>query len=738
MQEQPLEKLEGRVSSVIYFNEENGYTVLRLDVDDGSQAVVVGCIPMAAPGESMTAWGNWTRHAAHGEQFKAEIAERTMPTDAASIYDYLSSRTIKGIGPATAAQIVGAFGDDALEVLRDHPEKLATLRGISREKAEQMSAAFRRQTGMRALMEFLGAAGIAPLLALRLYRCYGDDALAMVEENPYILSSVQVGATFAEADTLALANGMEEDSPLRIAAAVLFELRHNSDNGHCFLPVDKLTAATAQLIGVEQEPVSQALDTLLASGDVVVEPVANVTACYLAPLYAAEVYVAQRLRDMARQTYENRTVRVERVIEKLEAEQGIHFAPQQRRTLDAAAQKQLVVITGGPGTGKTTSVRAVLALFDAMGLETMLAAPTGQAAKRLSHLTGRDASTIHRLLEAAFSPETDSAVFRRDESNRLHCDALILDECSMVDMSLMRAVLAAIGPSCRLVLVGDADQLPSVGPGAVFRDVIRSGVAETVRLTEIFRQKQDSRIVLSAHQINRGEMPDLRANTAGFYFLRRRDAESAAETIVSLCRERLPKNMGVMPAEIQVLSPTRKGAAGTEQLNRLLQQALNPPQPGSKQEFEYAGRTYREGDRVMQIRNDYDVEWKTESMETGYGVFNGDIGYLRAIDPAAESFTVDFDGRLAVYGYEQAAELDHAWATTVHKSQGSEYRAVVLSAVRAAPQLMYRSLLYTAVTRAAELLILVGDDEAVRAMVANARRAKRYSGLRIRMVGEDG
>ncbi len=737
MQEQQLEKLEGRIASVIYFNEENGYTVLRLAVDDGSYAMVVGCIPMALPGENMTAWGSWTRHASYGEQFKAEYTERTMPTSADAIYDFLSSRTISGIGPATASRIVGLFGDDSLEVLRSHPEKLTAIRGISLEKARQMSAAFRRQTGMRTLMEFLGSAGIAPVLALRLYRLYGDDAMDMLEQNPYILSSVQVGGTFAQADALALSKGVESDSPLRIAAALLFELRHNSDNGHCFLPVDKLTAATAQLIGVDAEQIGEGLDILLDGGDVVVEPVSNVTACYLSDLYAAEVYVAHRLRQMAEHTYQTRTVNVQRVIEKLEGEQGIHFAPQQRRTLDAAVEKQLVVITGGPGTGKTTSVRAVLALFDAMGLETLLAAPTGQAAKRLSELTGREASTIHRMLGAAFSPETDSTVFKKNESDRLRCDALVLDECSMVDMSLMRAVLAALGPSCRLVLVGDKDQLPSVGPGAVFRDVIRSGAAATVRLTEIFRQKQTSRIVLCAHQIDRGEMPQLRENKDGFYFMRRLDPDAAAQTIVSLCQERLPKNMGIPSGQIQVLTPTRKGPAGTEALNRLLQQALNPPQPGSKQEFEFAGRIYREGDRVMQIRNDYDLEWKTESLESGSGVFNGDIGYIRAVDPASESFTVDFDGRMTEYAFEQAAELDHAWATTVHKSQGSEYRAVVLSAVRAAPQLMYRSLLYTAVTRAAELLVIVGDEQVVRTMVENARRAKRYSGLYARLMSDE-
>ena len=724
------------MASVIYFNDENGYTVLRLAVDDGSQAIVVGCIPMAAPGESLTAWGTWTRHPAHGEQFKAEHTERTMPVGADAIYDYLSSRVIKGIGPATAALIVSRFGDESLKVLRDHPEKLATLRGISAKKAEEMSETFRRQTGMRTLMEFLGSAGLAPILALRLYRYYGDDALDVVQDNPYILASVQIGATFAEADALALSQGMEGDSPQRVAAAILFELRHNADNGHCFLPVNKLTAATAQLIEIEPEQVQEGLDMLLDSGEVVQEPVANVMACYLAGLYNDEVFVSYQLKRMASHTYENPRVKTNLVIEKLEAEQGITFAPQQRHTLDAALEKQLLVITGGPGTGKTTTVQAVLSLFDALGLDTMLAAPTGQAAKRLSQVTGREASTIHRLLEASFSIETDSVTFRKKEDDRLKCGALILDECSMVDISLMRAVLAAIGPACRLVLVGDADQLPSVGPGSVFRDIIRSGVAETVRLTEIFRQKGDSRIVSAAHQINRGEMPDLRLNKNGFFFMRRREAESAAETIVSLCSERLPRNMGIPSAEIQVLTPTRKGPAGTENLNKLLQAVLNPPVSGTKHEFEYGGRIFREGDRVMQIRNDYDILWRTDDMQTGYGVFNGDIGFIRTIDPAAETLTIDFDGRLAEYLYEQASELDHAWAMTVHKSQGSEYRAVVLAAAQTPPQLMYRGLLYTAVSRAAELLVGVGDDQIICAMVENARRAKRYSGLKTRLCYE--
>lgn len=730
--EQTFEKIEGYVASVIYVNEENGYTVLRMDVDDGSQAIVVGCIPLAAPGEGMTAWGTWTRHPTHGEQFKAEHTERAMPVGANAIYRYLSSRVIKGVGPATAAMIVATFGDQSLTVLRDHPEKIAQLRGMSAKKAEAICEAFRKQTSMRSLMEFLGSAGIAPVYALRLYRYYGDDALDVVQDNPYILSSVQIGASFAEADTLALSHGMNDDSPQRVAAAILFELRYNSDNGHGFLPKEKLLAATAQLIEVDTERGAECLENLLESGEVIMEPVSNVTACYLAHLYDAEVYVSDRLREMAEYTYPAGRVNTELVLEKLESEQGIQLAPQQRKTLDIASARQLTVITGGPGTGKTTSVRAVLALFDAMGLETMLAAPTGQAAKRLSEVTGRSASTIHRLLEASFSPETDSVSFRKKEDDKLRCGALILDECSMIDITLMRAVLAAIGTNCRLVMVGDADQLPSVGPGCVFRDIIRSGITDAVRLTEIFRQKEDSRIVTAAHQINRGELPDLRLNRNGFFFMRRREAESAAETIVSLCCERLPKNMNIPSGQIQVLTPTRKGAAGTESLNKLLQEKLNPPMRG-KNEFSYGSRIFREGDRVMQIRNDYDIQWKTESFESGYGIFNGDIGHIRSIDPAAETIQIDFDGRLAEYVYEQAAELEHAWAMTVHKSQGSEYRAVVMAVSKTPVQLMYRGLLYTAVSRASELLVIVGDEEILASMTQNARRSKRYSGLKFRL-----
>ena len=733
MDNQQPEQIEGIVSSVIYHNEENGYSVLRLEMGEEESVIVVGCIPLAVPGEGITAWGQWSWHPTHGEQFKAEYTERSLPTGARAIFQYLSSRAVKGIGPSTASMIVTRFGDDSLRVLRDEPEKIAAIKGIGAKKAAEISENFRRQTGMRLLMEYLGSAGISPVMALRLYRFYGSDALDVVRDNPYILAGERVGGSFAEADALALSQGMDEDAPQRVSAALLFELKHNANNGHCFLPVEKLANAVSQLIGVDPEQAKECLDMLIDSGEVICEQVSNVIACYLAGYYEAEMYVAARLCDMAAFEYTDQSVRPALVIEKTEAEQGITFDPLQRKTLEAAVSRQLVVITGGPGTGKTTSVRAILSLFDAMGLETMLAAPTGQAAKRLSEVTGREASTIHRLLEAVYSPETESAVFKKCESDKLKCGALIVDECSMIDILLMRALLSAIGTNCRLVMVGDADQLPSVGPGSVFRDIIRSGTVDVVRLTKIFRQSGDSRIVMAAHAVNKGELPDLRLNRDGFYFMRRTVPDKAAETIVSLCSERLPKNMNIPASEIQVLTPTRKGPAGTENLNRLLQAALNPPS-AQKNELTFGDHVYREGDKVMQIRNDYDIMWKTVDQVSGYGIFNGEIGRVISIDPATELIVVEFYGREAEYAFEQLSELEHAWAMTVHKSQGSEYRAVVLAASQTPRQLLYRGLLYTAISRASELLIITGDENDLLAMTSNPHRAKRYSGLRFRMM----
>lgn len=732
MEENGLTEIVGTIRSVIYTNEDNGYTVLRLETDSGEEETLVGCVPYAAPGEAVIAHGAWTSHAVHGRQFKAEYLQRTMPTSKEAIYEYLAGGTVRGIGPATASVIIDRFGERALDIIERHPEQLAEIRGISTVKAQEMSKSLRRQAGLRRLMEFICSYGLRPVLAMRLYKYYGDEALALLQQNPYILASDRIGGAFSEADGLALQMGVEGDSPDRVAAAVAFELAHNAGNGHCFIPREKLIAAASQLIDVDGELAAAGIDALVETGEVVRETIAGCDACYLRRLYDAETYTAKRLADMAQRLTDD-DADVDKLISQIEQEQGIRYAPLQRRTLELALRNRVVVLTGGPGTGKTTSVRAILAMFDSLGFTTLLAAPTGRAAKRMTELTGRDAATIHRLLGAKMSDDGEDTLFTKGEDDPLDCEAVILDECSMVDIMLMRALLAALPEDCRLILVGDADQLPSVGPGSVFSDIIRSEAVPTVRLSEIFRQKEGSRIVRNAHLINHGEHPDLAENAGDFFRLKRINPRESAATIVGLCKTRLPGKMGIPTADIQVLSPTRKGETGTYNLNRLLQAALNPPAEG-KTEKAFGDVSFRVGDRVMQIKNNYDILWKSaDGLFSGTGVYNGDIGVVTAIENDAESLTVDYDGHQARYGFEMLNELEHAWAMTVHKSQGSEYRAVILALNSGAQALLTRGVLYTAVTRAKQLLILVGDDAIAYQMIDNSRQYRRYSGLRVRL-----
>ena len=736
-QERELTELTGTVESVIYKNEENGYTVLRLRADSGEAVTVVGTFPYASGGENMIVSGEWTSHPAHGRQFKAAFAQRLLPSGAQAIYTYLAGGAVKGIGPATASLLIDRFGDRTLEVLENEPDKLAAVKGISLSKARQISKEFRRQTGLRRLMEFICSFGLRPILAMRLYKYHGDDALALLRDNPYLLSASHIGGSFAEADMLALSMGFDGGSPERRCAAVLFELRHNCGNGHCFIPREKLAAATAELIGVTPEEVEESIEELIEQGLIRFEEIAGCRACYLPELYEAETDAAAQLLRLSRGPFRE-DANLERLIDALEAKQNIRYAALQRQTLRLALDNQLVVVTGGPGTGKTTTVRAILALYDELGLKTLLTAPTGRAAKRMTELTGREAVTVHRLLEAKFAEDGERVVFGKNEGERLDCDAVILDECSMMDILLTDSLLRALPPSARLLLVGDADQLPSVGPGNVFSAIIRSGVAPTVRLTEIFRQKADSRIVRNAHLINRGEHPNLSENAGDFFRLRRLEAAGSVETITELCAVRLPQKMHIPSSQIQVLSPTRKGELGTANLNRCLQARLNPP-AGDKKEKAFGELVFREGDRVMQIRNNYDLFWRSaDGRENGLGVFNGDIGVIAAIEPENESLTVDFDGHLASYGFDSLPELEHAWAMTVHKAQGSEYRAVILALAPSAPMLLTRGVLYTAVTRAKELLILVGDDATANRMIDNVRQTRRYTALRVRLCAGQG
>ena len=721
---------EGTVQSVIFQNEENGYTVLRLVTEEGELITVVGCIPCAAPGEHLGVSGTWETHPQHGAQLRAEEVERRLPEDAEELISYLGSGICKGLGPATARRLVERFGAETAEVISSQPEKLSLIKGITARRAMEISESFRRHMGLRRLMAFLAQYGLPPVLAIRLRQIYGDGALDAIRRDPYLLSADAGGLPFSAADEIAMSMGFSARSPERLRSALLFELSHNEGNGHVFLPRGKLLAATAQLLG-DEDGVEEALDTLIDEGKVSSETVANVEACYLLRLHEAEDYACRKLLNLLSATADVSS-RAGRTVDEIEQSQGITYAPLQRKAVELAAEHGVLILTGGPGTGKTTTVRGIVSLFERMGLAIVLAAPTGRAAQRLGELTGREAQTIHRLLGMSWNEATHEVTFTKGEKEPLEADAVIVDEMSMVDLPLFAALLRALRPGTRLVMVGDADQLPSVGAGNVFSDLIRSGKVETVFLREVFRQAERSAIIRNAHAVNAGEPPRLQNDQGDFYFLCRRDAQRAVSTVVELCQSRLPEKMGIPVSDIQVLTPTRKGPAGTENLNRLLQEALNPPKPGQP-EIRWGERVFRPGDRVMQTRNDYDILWEKEDGTVGSGVFNGDVGRIQAIDPAGEWLAILYEDRKALYSLEMLSEIDLAYAQTVHKAQGSEYPCVVLCAMPSAPGLMVRGVLYTALTRARELLILVGDDVAVREMAANDRRARRYSGLRWRL-----
>ena len=724
-------RIEGTVMQVVFRNEENGYAVLRLVEETGELMTVVGCIPGVVQGERLAAVGIWEEHPQHGPQFKAEEAECLLPEEEEEIEHYLASGAIKGIGPATAEKIVARFGGETFSVIAEEPERLTCIKGITAKRAQEIAESFRQRMGVKRLMEFLGRYELPVTVGVQLYKRFGADALERVQDNPYLLATEDCGVDFARSDEIALSLGFPGDAEQRLRGAVLFELSHNQNNGHVFLPREKLILAAAQLIDMGREQMELALDTLIERHQVIQRQVANVSACYLYKMFEAETYVAEKLRlllSAAADTGRN----VERILAQVEAEQGIAYAPAQKEAVALAAQEGVLLLTGGPGTGKTTAVCGVLAVLERMGLDVLLLAPTGRAAKRMSEVTGREAQTIHRCLGMNWNEQTATAAFLKGEKEPLEADAVIVDEMSMVDLQLMRALLAALRPGTRLVLVGDPDQLPSVGAGNVFGDLIRSEIIPVIALREVFRQAEQSAIIRNAHAVNSGECPDLTNRQGDCFFLARRDPVRLADTVVELCGTRLPNNMGIPAAEIQVLSPTRKGPAGTEELNRALQAALNPPMK-NKGEVPFGKWTFRLGDRVMQNRNNYDAVWEKVDGSAGTGVFNGDVGQITEVSDNGEYLVVCFDERHVIYDKEMLKDLELAYAMTVHKSQGSEYRAVIFAAMNAAPSLMVRGVLYTAITRARELLVMVGDDAAVRNMTANDRQQRRYSGLKWRL-----
>ena len=736
MSEQELEIIQGVISAVVFQNYDNGYAVLRLAAQNGQGITVVGTIPLPAVGERLMVTGKWSNHQSYGRQFEAEFLERLMPQTGTEILSYLSSRIIKGIGPRMAARIVQHFGEETLMVMEREPARLAEVAGISADKARAIGEEFRQRVGMRQLMEFFTMHQLPAELAVRTYKLYGEQTVELLYDDPYLLMDDGLEAPFGAVDRFAVELGVAGDDPRRIEAGILFELKYNLLSGHSFLPEDKLIAATAQLLAVEQETVRTGINRLTEGERLVRDKLAGIVIDYLPELHEAELYCTRRLLAFGAAHFpapEN----LESMLRQAASESGIRYSGQQEEAIRAAAVSGVLLVTGGPGTGKTTILKGILSLLGQMQLRCVLAAPTGRAAKRLTEVTGEEASTIHRLLEASLDPATGQMVFVRDEDTPLKADAVIVDEMSMVDIQLLHSLLRAIPQGKRLILVGDPDQLPPVGPGFPFSDCLRSGMLPTVRLTEIFRQAQESLIVMNAHRVNHGQMPELRNVKSDFFFLPCRSEEQVAQTIVGLCTTRLPQKMGIPAEQIQVLTPTRKGGVGTWNLNKLLQASLNPAAP-TKKERPFGEFSFREGDRVMQIRNNYDIMWKkTDGSAVGTGIFNGDVGTITAIDTGMETMTVQFDDREADYDFTQLGELEPAYAMTVHKSQGSEYRAVVLAAWNGSPYLLSRSVLYTAITRARELLVVVGREETIGVMTENAKKNRRYSGLKLRLQGKE-
>ncbi len=723
-----LVSIEGTVERIIYHNDDNGYVVCELLAFSDELYTVCGALPYLSVGETIKAMGIFVTHPQFGRQFRVEYYEKKLPSSAGAILKYLASGTIKGIGPVTAKHIVSRYGEDTFDVLENHPDWLSDINGISPKKAIQIGDAFRAQFGMRNVMAFCRTY-FGPATSVSIYKKWGSGAIDKIMNNPYILCDEIAGISFEKADNIAKSIGFARDTDERIAAGVKFILSHNLySNGHVFLPLDKLAETTVKLIDCDTDKAEDVIYTLISEDKLRIVRTPGQKAIYLPEAYEAEEYISKKL-DMMEQVNHSLDVRnLNDMVRTSELENDIEYEKMQRKAICDAVANSVFVLTGGPGTGKTTVVRAIIRIFKSIGMSIALASPTGRAAKRLSEVTNMEAKTIHRLLETEFGAE-EKSVFRKNEHDPLDEDVIIIDEASMIDIFLMESLLRAVKPSARLILIGDADQLPPVGPGFVFRDIVESERFSAVRLTHIFRQAGQSLIVTNAHAVNNGKYMDLSSKDADFFFLARATDEETVSTVVSLCAARLPRTYGASVfTGIQVIAPSRKGSCGTEVLNARLQAAINPPAPG-KAEKKVRDMIFREGDKVMQIRNDYDIEWTRAGNIEGAGIFNGDIGVIERIMPSEESMLVRFDDRKAVYDFSMLDELELAYAITVHKSQGSEYPIVVLPLYSYSQRLQTRNLLYTALTRAQKMIVLVGDEDASRKMTDNNRRTKRYTGL---------
>ncbi len=732
-----MESIQGLVEHIVYHNEENGYTVLHL-MRQGKETVCVGTMAMINEGEYIRAEGDYVEHATYGTQFRIDHFSIEAPEDVFSIERYLGSGAIKGIGPTLAARIVNKFKENSFHIIENEPERLAEVKGISEAKAIEICRQFHEKQGMRHAMMFLAKYGITTSYAVKIYNEYGSRLYDIIRENPYQLAEDISGIGFRLADEIAKKAGIGSDSDYRVRSGIIYVLLQASLNGHTYLPLEKLKQEAAHILDIPADLVERQLMDLSIDKKIVIKNIDKVPVAYASVYYYLELNTARMLKNLNIR-YDIDYREAARQIERIEADEAISLDDMQKTAVLEAARNGVLVITGGPGTGKTTTINTIIRFFENEGMEIRLAAPTGRAAKRMTEATGYEAQTIHRMLELTGGPEAPSeSQFQRNEDHPLEADAIIIDEMSMVDIHLIHALLKAILPGTRLIMVGDVNQLPSVGPGNVLKDIISSHCFNVVMLTKIFRQALESAIITNAHKINDGEALDLERKTPDFFCLKRYQSSDILGVVIALVRDKLPQNVHASSYDIQVLTPMRKGELGVENLNKVLQRYLNPKSE-DKREKEHGGTLFREGDKVMQVKNNYQLEWEITSqynipIEKGVGVFNGDTGILKEINFFAEQVTVEFDeGRKVTYSFSELDELELAYAITVHKSQGSEYPAIVLPLLSGPRMLFNRNILYTAVTRAKNCVAIVGSDMTVQQMIHNERQQQRYSSLDVRI-----
>lgn len=718
-------RISGVVQNIIYVNHDNSYTVLEVG-NESDTILAVGILPDVRPGERLTALGKWTVHRDYGRQFQIDSVEISAPENTSHIRKYLASGAIPGVGPIIAERIIESFGDEALSVIENDYFRLAEVKGISISKAEEISRVYREQFGLRNAMLFLQKYSITPAECIRIYKKYGVMTNEVIRNDPYVLST-RIHLRFDRVDAIAERLGVPRDSQKRIMAGVLFVMTHNCTNGHTFIPRGKIVPVAVKLLGCNEELVADAIDLLVESEDLYSEEFDGTECLFLPDCYRAESYIAQRLCLLNRCFPEDGNNH-ERLISRLEKRFSINYADEQKRAISCAVQRGVLVLTGGPGTGKTTVIRGIVEAYEDMGIKVCLTAPTGRAAKQMAELTGHEAKTVHRLLEAGLD-EYGASRFMRNDGNLLDYSAVILDETSMVDIFLFESLLRALKPHCRIVLVGDADQLPSVGPGNILKDIIDSGLFPCVHLDHIFRQSASSMIITNSHRVVSGEMPVLDCKDADFFFLPCSSDYVAVRNICDLVSRRLPKAYGFDPMwDIQIICPSKVGLTGTVALNRSVQEVLNPADL-SKNEISLHGTLFRQGDKVMQIRNNYDLMWTDSSGESGSGIFNGDIGVIESIDSNASVIIMRVEDKLYQYPFTMTEDLDLAYAITVHKSQGSEFDAVVIPVCSLPQKLMYRNLFYTAITRAKKMVLLIGSADTISSMVNNTTRNARFTAL---------